>query len=69
MFIPNFSEIDQSKRGGGGGGAVAPALFSLRHPKNFENEKIFLCLKIAKIDIGGQFWLKGNDFGHKNSFF
>ena len=33
---------------------VAAAPFSLRRPKNFENEKIFLNLKIAKIDMGGR---------------
>ena len=33
--------------------SVAAALFSSRRPKNFENEKIFLCLKIAEIDMGG----------------
>ena len=49
---------------------VAAALFSSRRPgKNFENEKIFLCLKIAEIDMGGQFWVEKNDSGHKNSFF
>ena len=32
---------------------VAAALFSLRHPKNFENEEFFLCLKITEIDMGG----------------
>ena len=52
-----FSKISQS------------ALFSLRHPKNFENENFFFCLKIAKIDMGGQFWLEKNDSGHKNPFF
>ena len=35
---------------------VAAALFSLRHPKNFENEKIVLCLKIAEIDMGFNVW-------------
>ena len=35
--------------------AVAAALFSLRRPKNFENEKFFLCLKIAEIDMGVNF--------------
>ena len=39
---------------------------------NFENEKMFLCLKIAEIDMGGggrgQFWVEKNDSGHKNSF-
>ena len=50
MFGPNFSKIDQS--------GVSAALFSSRHPKKFENEKIFLCLKIAKIDLGG-----GSTFG------
>ena len=34
---------------------VAPAIFSLRRPKNFENEKFFLCLKIAEIDMGVNF--------------
>ena len=48
---------------------VAAALYSLRRPKNFENEKFFLCLKIAEIDMGGQYWLGKNDYGHKNSFF
>ena len=48
---------------------VAAALFSLRRPKNFENEKFFLCLKIAEIDMGGQFWVEKNDSGHKDPFF
>ena len=39
----------------GGGGGVAAALFSSRRPKNFENEKNFLCLKIAEIDMGVNF--------------
>ena len=34
---------------------VAAALFSWRHPQNFENENFFLCLKIAKIDMGVNF--------------
>ena len=34
---------------------VAGALFSLRRPKNFENEKFFLCLRIAEIDMGVNF--------------
>ena len=29
-------------------GELFTALFSWRRPKNFENEKIFLCLKIEK---------------------
>ena len=29
-------------------GELFTALSSSRHPKNFENEKIFLCLKIEK---------------------
>ena len=37
---------------------VAAALFSLRRPKNLENEKFFLSLKIAEIDMGGQFWVE-----------
>ena len=48
---------------------VAAALFSLRRPKNFENEKFFLCLKIDEIDMGGQFWVEKNDSGHKDPFF
>ena len=40
---PNFSR------------GVAAALFSSRRPKNFENENIFLCLKIAEIDMGVNF--------------
>ena len=48
---------------------VAPALFSLRCPKNFKNEKCFLCLKIAEIDMGDQFWVEKNDSGHKDPFF
>ena len=48
---------------------VAAALFSLRRPKNFENEKFFLCLKIAEIDVGGQVWVEKNDSGHKDPFF
>ena len=32
---------------------VVDSLFSLRRLTNFENEKIFLCLKIAEIDMGG----------------
>ena len=60
-FWSNFSRSDWS------GGAAA--LFSSRHPKHFENEKIFLCLKIAEIDMRGQFWVEKNDSGHGNSFF
>ena len=48
---------------------VVAAPFSSRSPKNFENEKIFLCLKNTEIDIGGQFWVKKNDPRHKNSCF
>ena len=48
---------------------VAAGLLSSRHLKNFENEKIFLCLKIVEIDMGGQFWVEMNDSGHKNTFF
>ena len=48
---------------------VAAALFSLRPSKNLQNEKIFLYLEIAEIDMGGQFWVKKNDSGHKNSLF
>ena len=31
---------------------VAAALFASRRPENFENEKLFLCLKIAQINMG-----------------
>ena len=37
--------------------------------KNFENENIFLSLEIAEIYGKGQFWVRENDFGHKNPFF
>ena len=47
----------------------AAALFSLRRPKNFENEKFFLCLKIENWHGGGQFWVEKNDSGYKNPFF
>ena len=40
--------------GGGGGEGGAAALFSSRPPKNFENEKILFCLKIAEIDMVGR---------------
>ena len=33
-----------------GRGVILVALFSLRYRKNFENEKIFLGVKIAEID-------------------
>ena len=46
---------------------VAAALFSSTRLKNFDNERIFLCLKIAEID--SQFWAKKNDSRHNNSFF
>ena len=47
---------------------VAAALFSLRHPKNLQNEKNFIYLKIAEIDMGGQFWVEKNDSGQKTHF-
>ena len=53
-------------QGGGGGGGVAAALFSSRCPENFENEKIFLSLKIVEINMEGQFWVDKKDSGHKN---
>ena len=37
--------------------------------KNLQDEKNFLCLEIAEIDMGGQFWAEKNDSGHKNPFF
>ena len=48
---------------------VAAALFSLRRPKNVECEKYFLCLKIAEIDMEGQFWVEKNNSGNKEPFF
>ena len=48
---------------------VAAALFSSRRPKNLESEKNFLCMKIAEIDMRGQFWVKKNESGHKNPIF
>ena len=48
---------------------VAAALSSSRRPKKFENEKIFICLKIAELDMGGHFWIEENESGHKSSFF
>ena len=52
---------------------VAAALFSSRRPENFEIEKIFLCLKIAEINMGGgggvNFAVEKNGSEHKNSFF
>ena len=48
---------------------VVAALFSSRCRKTLQNEKIFLYLEIAEIDMGeGQFWVEKNDSGHKNSF-
>ena len=67
MFWPNFSKIDQSRGGGGGGGGGA-ALFSSRRPKNFEKEKIFLCLRIAEMDRESQFWVEKNDSRYKTLF-
>ena len=45
--------------------------FLFETSQKLENEKVFLCLKIAKIDIGGrgQFWVEKNDTGHKSPFF
>ena len=43
--------------------------FLIETSQKFSNEKMFLCLKIAEIGMGGQFWVEKNDFGHKNSFF
>ena len=61
-FCPHFSKIGQS------GGLLL--LFPHRDmPKILKMKKFFLCLKIAEIDKGGQFWVEKNDSGHKNSFF
>ena len=61
FFLANIAKLVNQ-------GSVA-ALFSSRCPKNLQNEKIFLYLEIAEIDMGGQFWVKKNDSGHKNEFF
>ena len=61
MFWANFSKLINQ--------GVAAALFSLRRPKNLENERILLYLEIAEIDIGGQFWVEKNDSGEKNFLF
>ena len=42
-------------------------LFSHRDvPKNLQNEKVFLYLEIAEIDMRSQFWVEKNDSGYKN---
>ena len=46
---------------------MAAAPFSSRHLKNYENEKISLCLKIAEICMMGQIWVEKNDSEHKSS--
>ena len=57
----------KKKKIGQSGGLLL--LFSHRDvPTIFKNEKIFLCLKIAEIDMGGQFWVEKNKSGHKHSF-
>ena len=48
---------------------VAAALLSSRRPKNFENEKIFFCLKIAEIDLGVNFGSKRTNLDIKGHFF
>ena len=47
--LVNSKALTQRIRG------VAVALLSSKRPKNFENEKFFLCLKIAEIDMGVNF--------------
>ena len=61
MFWPNFSKIDQS-------GGVAAVLFSLRRPKNLQNEKIFLCLETAEIDVGVNFGSRRTILDIKTNF-
>ena len=52
-------------RGGGGGeGRRLLVLFSHRH-----FSKLFLCMKIAEIDMVGQFWVEKNECGLKNFSF
>ena len=69
MLITRYDQLLAKLINQGG----AAALFSSRRPKNIENERILLCLKIAKIDIEGggrvKFLVEKNDPGHKNSFF
>ena len=48
---------------------VAAALFSSGRPKNFENEKIVIRLKIAEIDMGVNFGSKRTNLDIKTPFF
>ena len=48
---------------------AAAALFSLRRPENFENEKISLCLEIAEINMGINFGSKRMILDIKTHFF
>ena len=48
---------------------VAAALFSSRRLKNFENENIFLCLKIAEIDMGVNFGSRRTILDIKTHYF
>ena len=48
---------------------VAAGLFSSRRPKNVENEKICLCLKIADIDMGVNFGSRKTILDIKTHFF
>ena len=54
--------------GGGGGGVLHLLFFLSRCLKTFENEKNFLCLKIAEIDTEGQFSVEKNESGHIPEF-
>ena len=49
---------------------VFAALLSSRRLKNVENQNLFLCLKIAEIDIDrGSIFGREERSGHKSSFF
>ena len=61
MQHPHFSKSKQP------GGLLL--LFSRRDVQNTENEKVLLCLEIAKTDKRGQVRVGENGSGHKSHFF
>ena len=61
MFWPNLAKLINQE------GCCCS--FLIETSQNFKNEKNFLCLKIAEIDMGGQFWVEKNNSGHKTNFF
>ena len=64
-ILTNFSKINQS-----GEGVDCCCSFLIEMPPNIlKMKKIFLCLKIAEIDMGDQFWVEKNGSGHKKTYF